>query len=152
MHCLYVIRGSRGLRKIGTTTDPQKRIWALQSWNVLGDPGPMVLEHTAECLAELIVPAERHAHTLVWDRRVRSEWFDVDFETARAAVNDAVQVACAGGPFRTPPPPETKRTTMSMPTDLFDEVTEYRFDQRCRSFNDAVLELIRVGIAAKRPA
>jgi hypothetical protein len=147
---LYVVRGAIGLRKIGQTMDTQKRIWALQSWNVLNDPGPMVLEHVAACPADLLVPAERHAHTLVWDKRIRTDWFDVDMDAARAAVDEAARVAEAGGPFRIPPPPPIKRTTLFMPMDLYDAVVDYRFEQRCQSVNDAILDLVRAGLDASR--
>lgn len=43
-----------------------------------------------------------------------------------------------------------KLTTLLIREDLFEAVTEYRFVQRHNSFNDAILDLIRTGLAASR--
>jgi len=46
-------------------------------------------------------------------------------------------------------PDVIKRTTVIWPADLFDAVTEYRFEQRHQSFSDAALDLIRAGLDAQ---
>lgn len=43
-----------------------------------------------------------------------------------------------------------KRTTLQMPLDLVEEVSDWRFEARLPHWNDAVLELVRIGLETKR--
>lgn len=43
-----------------------------------------------------------------------------------------------------------KRTTLQMPKDLAEEVSDWRFEARLPHWNDAVLELVRAGLETKR--
>jgi hypothetical protein len=43
-----------------------------------------------------------------------------------------------------------KRTTLQMPVDLAEQVSDWRFEARLDHWNDAVVELVRVGLEAKR--
>ena len=43
-----------------------------------------------------------------------------------------------------------KRTTLQMPLDLVEEVSDWRFEARLPHWNDAVLELVRIGLQTKR--
>jgi hypothetical protein len=43
-----------------------------------------------------------------------------------------------------------KRTTLQIPVDLAAEVSDWRHEARLPHWNDAVLELVRIGLETKR--
>jgi hypothetical protein len=43
-----------------------------------------------------------------------------------------------------------KRTTLQMPIDLAEKVSDWRHEARLAHWNDAVVELVRIGLEAKR--
>lgn len=43
-----------------------------------------------------------------------------------------------------------KRTTLQIPLDLAEQVSDWRHEARLDHWNDAVLELVRIGLEAKR--
>jgi hypothetical protein len=43
-----------------------------------------------------------------------------------------------------------KRTTLQMPIDLAEEVSDWRFEARLPHWNDAVVELVRFALETKR--
>lgn len=51
---------------------------------------------------------------------------------------------------KTKQPELIKRTTLQMPKDLAEQVSDWRFEARLPHWNDAVLELVRIGLEAKR--
>lgn len=98
MAYLYVIRAPGGARKVGYSRDPETRRRSLSTTGYV-----CTLEHFAECPDGLTRAAEKHAHALLWDGHLQSEWFAADPDAARAAVDAAIAAALAGEPMRRPP-------------------------------------------------
>lgn len=95
---LYVIRSASGPVKVGHSEKPHLRVSHLQA---------ATLEHlTLEYVHPVFYPtrmfAEKYAHELLWQRRIRGEWFDVEVDQAVAAIRLAVKGTDAG---RLPPGP-----------------------------------------------
>jgi hypothetical protein len=146
---LYVIRRDDGVRKLGRSHNPQARMAQLYHAVSRDLADGLAVEYQIECPAGLIAKAETYAHSLMRKWRVEGEWFRIDAVMAQQAVDTAATLAVQDGGF---PAPDIKRTTLMIQKDLFEDVTEYRFVQRHNSFNDAILDLIRVGLEASRRA
>jgi hypothetical protein len=115
---LYVVlRPSDGARKVGQSINPVSRLTFI-NWV---EGGGCRLEHAVECPTDHINDAEKHAHALLWDARIKGEWFAVKQETARAAVDAAIAVAVAGEPPQRPPPHgRTERFEMRVDKEMMD--------------------------------
>jgi hypothetical protein len=82
---VYAIQCGRHF-KIGKATDVKARLSAIQSSN----PTPCVLVHSRRIVYELVLGAERAAHTRLQDKRVSGEWFRC---TKRQAIR-AIDAGC----------------------------------------------------------
>lgn len=87
---------SGGPVKVGQSVDPEKRAVGLGR----GTASKVVVLGARQCHFHDRLFAERYAHALLWPRRVRGEWFDVEPEQALAAIRIAVAQVEAG---RLPP-------------------------------------------------
>jgi len=151
---LYVIRAPSGARKIGQSIHAPMRLTQLKTYNAIKEYGDLVIEYELPCPPNYLTAGERHAHALVWDHRIKGEWFTIDAEQARSAVDAAVAAAQAGGPFIKPKRKrETmKRSSLAIPISLYQLAEDYRFESRHRNMNDALLDLIETGLAAVKSA
>jgi hypothetical protein len=94
---LYVIRASRGLRKVGYSVDVEGRRYKLSRNNCIHDYGHgMEIEWTYPHDPTTIAAIEAHAHAVLWDWRVKGEWFNVSLDAAMDAVADALHASGAG--------------------------------------------------------
>jgi hypothetical protein len=87
---IYVLRHRNGA-KVGYSCWPETRCRQVSE-----DVGPCVLEYAAQCWIIKLRCAEKHAHALLWDKRLGNEWFDVDANTARRAVIAGITAARYG--------------------------------------------------------
>jgi hypothetical protein len=103
MPCIYVIaeKGAPdGLVKIGFSSNTSRRLKELQ----LTSLRELTIEYKAEVAEEHVQDAERIAHTLLADKHIRSEWFDVAVDEAIAAVNAAIVQTVKLTPWNKPVP------------------------------------------------
>jgi hypothetical protein len=83
---VYVIGATDGPQKIGIAANPTTRLAGIQTGSALRlEVFALVAVAQAEARA-----VEAHAHSLLQDRRIRGEWFDVSPAEARCAVERAV--------------------------------------------------------------
>jgi hypothetical protein len=99
MSYLYVIRAPSGRRKIGLTVNLEQRLKKLGQSSSICEFGEFVCEFSVECDAAKVNAVEAHAHALLWDRRIRGEWFWVDLDTAREAIAAAQIASDTGAPM-----------------------------------------------------
>ncbi len=90
MRSVYVASAGRKRHKVGLSGNPRRRLAGLSS--VLGKR--LVLSHVSETPnAEAV---ERLAHWILRGAHLYGEWFNVDAETAKGAVCEAVARVSAG--------------------------------------------------------
>ncbi len=147
MPYLYVIRTPSGLRKIGYSTSPKRRAVELGAHNTIGERGAFTLEYERECPAP-VKDAESHAHAVVQDALVKYEYFAIDLETARAAVDAAIDAM----PLPTGEPEAQERMvkiTIRCSPELADAVNDWRRRQTpIPSTSDALRALADIGLSA----
>lgn len=102
MPYLYVIRSPRGLRKIGYSINVEQRMAGMRSNNCIHDRGEMICESADFYDPATVAGIEGHVHAILWNWRVKGEWFAVPLEMALDAIADAVS-AHAAGRLRTRP-------------------------------------------------
>lgn len=87
---LYVIAESPdGPSKIGFATRLANRLTSLQS----GNPRKLTLFSQIETTPSEARIVERWAHSLLWAKHLRNQWFDVPPEDAANAINQAINGA-----------------------------------------------------------
>jgi hypothetical protein len=140
---VYVVRSPSGNRKIGQTRNVRRRLADIKRENALRERGDFVVEHFRECSAILATAIETHAHALVWVNRIKGDWFDIDFESAKKAVDRAIHVAETDRKFLS----TLKLTSgwVSFPACAYAKLEEYRVANHYPTIADAVRELIRLG-------
>jgi hypothetical protein len=143
---LYVIRTADGVRKLGRSRDPLQRMNQLHREVPTDSRDGLTLEHQVECPAEHIARAETYAQYLVRDWLYKGEWFQVDADTARQAVDAAAAIAARGGDF---PIPKPVRMCVLMTTSMRDEIKEWRFSHYVETEGEAIRQLLRLGLAAE---
>lgn len=105
---LYVVlRPSDGARKVGQSINPAARLLGINTEQSMR----CSVEYQAECSEHHIDAAEKHAHALLWDSTLGREWFAVDQDAARAAVDAAIAAARADAPMLKPPKPSNAKTS-----------------------------------------
>lgn len=100
--CVYMIGYADRDRpiKVGLTGDcPHRRLKILQ----IGNSEVLLLRDFIEVPVALLAHAEHRSHQTLWDFRVHGEWFNVDLDTARAAILEAVAFLEKNPPPRKPP-------------------------------------------------
>lgn len=90
MQHVYVIGPKSGPQKIGIARDTEKRRGDLQ----IGYPHRLVVAFATP--HEDARAVELFAHSILAERRLNGEWFDVEPEAAIAAIRDAVSRVDAG--------------------------------------------------------
>jgi len=100
MSAVYVASAGDRRQKIGISTNPRRRVAALSGAS--GYQLTLAVNHEVADAAAV----ERMAHWLLRDAHIHGEWFEVDVETARAAIVQAAQMILAGerAPRRPQPP------------------------------------------------
>lgn len=85
-YCVYVLGPEDGPQKVGVSNDLRRRLVSIQNGN-----------HLDLCIAAAFPVqrsearmVEKFAHRLLWEFKIRGEWFDVTPEQAAAAVMRAV--------------------------------------------------------------
>jgi hypothetical protein len=145
---LYVVlRPSDGARKVGQSINPAARLIGINNEQAMR----CSIEYQAECPVDSIDAAEGHAHALLWDGALGREWFAVDQEAARAAVDAAIAAALADGPMLKPPKPTVKYERLEMRVDLewlkrLDDWRRQQDDLPTRA--EALRRLTAIGLAA----
>lgn len=92
---IYVIGVAESPVKIGIATDLNQRIINLQ----IGNPDPLICHHFVRVPAFRAKAVESAAHLAFEDRHRRGEWFDVDWRTAAAFLEELAEIenACKVG-------------------------------------------------------
>lgn len=141
---LYVIR-REDVRKLGRSRNPQQRLEQLHREGPRGVAGDLVLEHQVECPAEHVAKAETYAHRLIREWRYDGEWFQVDADTARQAVDAAAAIATQGGDF---PKEKISRINVLMEPELRAQIREWRFNHYIDTEGEAIRQLLRLALHA----
>jgi hypothetical protein len=68
----------------------------------------------------------------------------------RLTIKRGIHILSIMGRPKTKQDDKIKRTTLQMPVDLAEQVSDWRFEARLPHWNDAVLELVRIGLETKR--
>lgn len=92
---VYAIRSEAGPVKIGVSNNPAYRAKTLESTQAFR----MEVEHI-ECCGDLNpFEVEQCAHTILWQKRLKGEWFDASPITAREAIRLAVESVTRANAF-----------------------------------------------------
>lgn len=149
-HSIYVMQSEAGFVKIGVSNDPQRRLIEITQQQPFG---AKIAHVTADddCSAFAV---ERVAHSLLFAFRKRGEWFDATVEQAIDAIRlarERLKNQDNGLAIRCAKPHRVKKLAY-----LTDEqaawISEYRFSRRIQSENEAIRQLITIGLetAARR--
>lgn len=142
---LYVISRLDGVRKLGRSGNPQARASQLYREVPREVADSLAVEYQAECPADLIAKAETHAQHLLREWRYQGEWFEVDADTARQAVDAAAAIAAQGGPF---PVPKVERMNILVPPEMRAAIREWRFSHYIDTEGEAIRQLLRLALEA----
>lgn len=104
---VYVISGGPKLHKIGVARNVDARLRVLQSASTAN----LKATHAEPVHAQDGFVVENRAHRLLASRRVRGEWFEVESETAKLAVEAALRTLMRGEPMRDEPQVVNRRNT-----------------------------------------
>jgi hypothetical protein len=86
---VYVIGTSAGPKKVGVAEDITQRLTRLQT----GNPAPLKCYHSRSVPKCIAAQVERAAHKLLSTKRVSGEWFDVELDEAKVAIDLAIAEA-----------------------------------------------------------
>lgn len=145
---LYVVRAPSGLRKIGFTAQIDARMRSIPLDNILKERGEFILEFSRECRADLMRIAERHAHLAAWGLRETSEWFRIDLDEAVRAVEFGISAAERGVPMVKRPGCSDQKVSVTFTSDEVEAIEDVWHEDRHRSRNETIRELVRLGIKA----
>lgn len=142
---LYVIRRGDAVRKVGRSCDPSQRLHQIYREGPKDISASLVLEYQVECAAEHVAKAETYAHCLLRDWRYEGEWFEIDADAAREAVDAAAAIAAQGGQF---PKPKVERLQICMTPSMREAIKHWRHRHFIDTEMEAVRQLIRLGLQA----
>lgn len=144
---LYVVlRPSDGARKVGQSVNPAARLLGINTEQSMR----CSVEYQAECSEHQIDAAEKHAHALLWDSTLGREWFAVDQDAARAAVDAAIAAARDDAPMLKPPRPSARkyeRLEMRVDETWLKQIDDWRRKQDdLPSRAEALRRLTQIGL------
>lgn len=143
---LYVIRRSDGVRKVGRSRDPHQRMAQIYREVPHEFRDALELEYQAELLADHIAKAETYAQSLLREWRYEGEWFQVDADTARRAVDAAAAISSQGGEF---PKVKVERLNILIDPAMRNAIREWRFSHYIDTEGEAIRQLLRIALADK---
>ena len=133
---VYVMGSADGPQKIGIAKNLRARHGGIQVGNHL----EIIVAHTVEVEDAIVKHVERQAHSILEEKRLRGEWFDVSPGEALDAIlaaRDAVWTCPPGEREGT-----MKRKIFDGPDEQWDLLEEYRARHGLRSWNEAIKHLI----------
>lgn len=142
MKGIYVIRSGAHC-KVGVSHAPKQRLAELQP----GSPLPLALEYASAC-GPMAYRLEAKAHEILSHSHTHREWFAV---TPKEAVAAVLQAAKELGIELFDPPREREIVSklLGLPAPLWRRVEDFKFANRIRTDNEALVTLLELGLDAR---